>query len=65
VIPRVRAGGIIIVDNVLFHGEVLQEAIKGKNAIAIQAFNDFVGQDDSVERVLLTVRDGIMLIRKK
>ncbi len=65
VLPRVRAGGIIIVDNVLFHGEVLQEAIKGKNAIAIQAFNDFVGQDDSVERVLLTVRDGIMLIRKK
>jgi len=65
VLPRVRSGGIIIVDNVLFHGEVLQEAIKGKNAIAIQAFNEFVGQDDSVERVLLTVRDGIMLIRKK
>ena len=65
VLPQVRAGGIIMADNVLFHGEVLQESIKGKNAMAIQAFNDFVGQDDSVERVLLTVRDGLMLIRKK
>ena len=65
VLPRVRPGGIIIADNVLFHGEVLQENVKSKNAQAIQAFNDFVAKDDSVEKVLLTVRDGIMLIRKK
>lgn len=65
VLPRVRAGGIIIADNVLFHGEVLQGNIKGKNAVAIQAFNDFVSKDESVEKVLLTVRDGILLIRKK
>lgn len=65
VLPKVKQGGIIIVDNVLFHGEVLQETIRGKNALAIQAFNDFVAQDDSVEKVLLTVRDGLLLIRKK
>lgn len=65
VFPRVRPGGIIIADNVLFHGEVLQEPVKGKNAIAIQSFNDFVKQDTRVEQVLLTVRDGLMLIRKK
>ena len=65
VLPRLRKGGIIIADNVLFHGEVLQETIKGKNAIAIRAFNDFVLNDATVENVLLTVRDGIMLIRKK
>lgn len=65
VLPKLRQGGIIIADNVLFHGEVLQETIKGKNAIAIQAFNEYVAQDDSVEKVMLTVRDGVMLIRKK
>lgn len=65
VLPKLRPGGLIIADNVLFHGEVLEEPVRGKNAAAIQAFNDYVAQDDSVERVLLTVRDGVMLIRKK
>lgn len=65
VLPALRPGGIILADNVLFHGEVLQESVKGKNAKAIQEFNDWVLQDDSVEKVLLTVRDGLYLIRKK
>lgn len=65
VLPMLRPGGLIIVDNVLFHGEVLQERVKGKSAVAIQAFNDFIALDNSVEKVLLTVRDGVMLIRKK
>jgi predicted O-methyltransferase YrrM len=50
---------------VFFHGEVLEPVVKGKNARAIQAFNEFVQQDESVEQVLLTVRDGLMLIFKK
>ena len=65
VLPKVRQGGIIIADNVLFHGEVLADTIKGKNAKGIQAFNEYVQQDNSVEKVLLTVRDGLFLIRKK
>jgi caffeoyl-CoA O-methyltransferase len=65
VLPNVRAGGLIIADNVLFHGEVLEEEIKGKNAKAIQAFNEMINRDDSVEKVMLTVRDGLFLIRKK
>ena len=65
VLPRVRPGGFILADNVLFHGQVLEEPVKGKNALAIQQFNELVQQDDSVENVLLTVRDGLMLIRKK
>jgi len=65
VLPRVRPGGLIIADNVLFHGEVLEQKIKGKNALAIQAFNEAVKNDQSVEKVLLTVRDGLLLIRKK
>jgi predicted O-methyltransferase YrrM len=63
--PRLRSGGIILADNVLFHGEVLKDEIKGKNAKAIQAFNEMIAQDDEVEKLLLTMRDGLFLIRKK
>jgi predicted O-methyltransferase YrrM len=65
VLPAVRKGGVILADNVFFHGEVLQPVVKGKNAIAIQAFNEYVRQDESVEKVMLTMRDGLMLIIKK
>jgi predicted O-methyltransferase YrrM len=65
VLPRVRPGGLIIADNVLFHGQVLEPEIKGKSALGIQAFNELVKGDDSVEHVMLTIRDGLMLIRKK
>jgi len=65
VLPMVRRGGVILADNVLFHGEVLESEIKGKNAKAIQAFNEYVQQDHSTEKVLLTVRDGLLLIIKK
>lgn len=63
-LPQLKPGGFIIADNVLFHGEVLQENLKGKNAKAIQAFNEHVAKDSRVEQVLLTVRDGLLLIRK-
>ncbi|MBC7866593.1 MAG: O-methyltransferase [Gloeobacteraceae cyanobacterium ES-bin-316] len=63
-LPKLKRGGWIIADNVLFHGQVLEDEIKGKSAIAIQAFNDHVKNDDRVEQVLLTVRDGLMLIKK-
>lgn len=65
ILPRVKQGGIILADNVLFHGEVLEEPVKGKNAKALAAFNEMVAADDRVEQVLLTLRDGLMLIRKK
>jgi caffeoyl-CoA O-methyltransferase len=65
VLPAVRKGGLILADNVLFHGEVLQEEIKGKNAKAIQAFNEYLNKDERVEKLLLTIRDGLMLIIKK
>lgn len=65
VLPRVRSGGVILADNVLFHGQVLEEPVTGKNAKAIQSFNDYVQKDESVEKVMLTVRDGLLMIRKK
>lgn len=64
VLPWVRPGGFILADNVLFHGEVLEEPVSGKYAAAIHAFNELVAKDPSVEKVLLTIRDGLLLIRK-
>jgi caffeoyl-CoA O-methyltransferase len=64
VLPKVRPGGFILADNVLFHGQVLEEEVKGKNALAIQAFNEAVLQSTQVEKVLLPLRDGLYLIRK-
>lgn len=63
-LPQVKKGGFILADNVLFHGEVLQPELKGKNAKAIDAFNKHVKNDDRVEQVLLSVRDGLLLIKK-
>lgn len=65
VLPIVNNNGVILADNVLFHGEVLEEPIKGKNGIAIHDFNQYVQQDERVEQVMVTIRDGIMIIRKK
>jgi caffeoyl-CoA O-methyltransferase len=73
VLPRVRPGGLIVADNVFFHGQVLGAVghpdstppVENKSAKAIQAFNDVVAADESVEKVMVTVRDGLFLIRKK
>jgi len=65
VFPFVKKGGWIIADNVLFHGEVLETPVKGKNAKAIDLFNRHILADKRVEHVMLTVRDGLMIIRKK
>lgn len=64
VVPKLAKGGIIIADNVLFHGEVLDNPISGKNAIAIHAFNEHVNNDPRTSQVLLTIRDGMLLIQK-
>ena len=64
IFPRVKSGGFILADNVLFHGQVLEPEIKGKSAKGIQAFNDAVAGRNDVERLLLPLRDGIMMMRK-
>jgi caffeoyl-CoA O-methyltransferase len=64
VLPHLSKKGVIIADNVFFHGQVLEEPIKGKNALAIDAFNNHVTNDPRVEQVMLPVRDGLLLIKK-
>ena len=65
VLNKLSEKGIIIADNVLFHGQVLEKPVKGKNALAIDAFNKHVMSDPVVEQVMLTIRDGLLLIKKK
>jgi predicted O-methyltransferase YrrM len=64
-LPSVNSGGWILADNVFFHGEVLQQNIKGKNAIAMHAFNEHLKNDNRIEKAMLTIRDGLFLIQKK
>ena len=64
VLPRLRKNGFILADNIFFHGEVLEEEIKGKSAKGIQAFNDFIKERTDIEKCVLTIRDGLYLIRK-
>jgi caffeoyl-CoA O-methyltransferase len=64
VFPRLRKNGFILADNILFHGQVLEETVKGKNAKGIKAFNEFINSRTDIEKVVLTVRDGLYLIRK-
>jgi caffeoyl-CoA O-methyltransferase len=63
-VPRMNPGGLLVVDNTLFHGEVTDPAAGG-GAAAIRAFNDHVRADDRVDDVLLTVADGTTLARRR
>ena len=65
VLPMLSDKGVIIADNVLFHGQVFDEKITGKNALAIHAFNEFILEHAGLEKIMLTVRDGLTMIRKK
>ncbi len=62
-LPLLSPHGLIAVDNVLWRGEVLDP--RDESARAIASFNDHVLHDERVSNVLLTVRDGLMLIRRK
>lgn len=66
IFDKVRSGGLIIADNTLWDGHVLEVAKPSdKQTIGIQEFNDIVAADERVEKVILPVRDGLTLIWKK
>lgn len=65
VLPGVRPGGWIIADNALWDGKVLDNTTSDKETLGIITFNEKVTNDPRVEQLLLPVRDGLMLIRKK
>ena len=65
VFPKLRIGGVILADNVLWSGRVLNAENEDENTRALHAFNQKVQADERVGNILLTVRDGLMLIRKE
>jgi len=64
VFEKVRPGGLLIVDNVLWSGKVLNSQ-QDKDTKNITTFNDKIAEDDRVEKLILPVRDGLFIIRKK
>ena len=64
VLPQLRKNGFILADNIFFHGQVLEDKVTGKSAKGIQAFNEFIKGRNDIEKCVLTIRDGLFLIRK-
>ncbi|MEA2303921.1 MAG: caffeoyl-CoA O-methyltransferase [Solirubrobacteraceae bacterium] len=64
VLPKLAPGALVIADNVLRAGRVLEEASEDPGTRAIQAFNTRVANDPALTATLLTVRDGLLLIRR-
>ena len=64
VLPLLSERGLIVVDNTLWGGQVLDEEDRSEETLAIRAFNDSLRDDPRVTCALLTVRDGVTLIRR-
>jgi caffeoyl-CoA O-methyltransferase len=64
VLPKLGERGLMVVDNVLWSGKVLDPEDQSEDTLAIRAFNDKVRDDPTVVSVMLTIRDGVTLIRR-
>lgn len=66
IIDKIKPGGLIIADNVLWSGKItMPEKEMDRETLALHQFNQFVQQDSRVENILLPIRDGLMVVRKK
>jgi caffeoyl-CoA O-methyltransferase len=65
VVPRVRPGGLIMVDNTFSHGRVIDAGNDNPLVIAVRDFNDHAAADDRVDLVMVPIGDGLTLARKK
>ena len=66
VMPHLRPGGFILADNTLWDGHVVEQTpVRDAQTQGIMDFNDFVATDNRVEKVILPLRDGLTIIRKK
>ncbi len=64
VLPKLRKNGFILADNIFFHGQVFDDEVKGRSAKGIQAFNEMIRQRNDIDKMILTIRVGLFLIRK-
>ena len=65
VIDKVKPGGFILADNVLWGGKALEGETNDPQATGIIAFNEMIKNDSRIDKVIIPIRDGLMLIRKK
>ena len=65
VIDRVPSGGVILADNVLWSGKVYDPSLQDKDTANMRLFNEKITQDQRVEKIILPIRDGVFMIRKK
>jgi caffeoyl-CoA O-methyltransferase len=63
-VPRVRPGGLLLADNVLWSGRIADPEVTDTNTTALRDFNDLVASDDRVEAVVLTAFDGLTIARR-
>lgn len=63
--PKLKSGGFLLFDNVLWYGKVLEENPKKKITKKIKELNDLASKDEDFDSVILPIRDGIHLLRKK
>ena len=64
-LPRIRPGGLLIADNTLWSGRVVDADVTDEDTEAIRAFNDMVVADERVDALLVNIGDGLMLARKR
>ena len=65
IVRRLRPGGLVAVDNVLWEGDVVRPDEQGEDVVAIRAFNENVLADERVESVMLAVADGLTIARRR
>ena len=63
--PKTKSGSVVIFDNVLWYGKVLEDNPKQKSTKVIKELNDLAAKDDDFENLILPLRDGVNLLRKK
>jgi len=62
---RLRPNGLILVDNTLWGGAIVDRSVDDESTVAMRAFNDMVAADDRVDTAMLTIGDGLTLLRKR
>jgi caffeoyl-CoA O-methyltransferase len=63
--PKTKSGSVVMFDNVLWYGKVLEENPKQKSTQVIKELNDLAAKDDDFENLILPLRDGVNLLRRK
>ena len=65
ILERLRPSGLILIDNVLWNGAILDETTKDADTLALRALNDLIAKDTRVEAVMVGIADGLTIVRKK